>query len=802
MDIESFVKTLSVSEKALLTHGKGMWRTQSVNGLPSVTMSDGPHGLRKQSDTNNGINDSAPSTCFPSASAVASSWNRENARAVAKAIAEEATALDVSLVLGPGLNIKRSPLCGRNFEYFSEDPLLAGELASEFVLSMQANGVGCCAKHFAVNSQETSRMTVDAIVDERALREIYLSAFERVVKKAHPYAVMASYNKINGASATENKTLLTDILRGEWGFDGAVISDWGACYDMAKAYSAGMDLEMPDGGKYHESKTVCAINSGELKMADIDRACANVAKLAVKCSAPKEKKAVNLTQHRKLCKNVALDSAVLLKNNGILPLSKNTKILVVGELAEKVRFQGAGSSHVNAECRSFLDVLKSKGVDFVYLKGYSVFGDSINEDWETEVAKHALNCNTVLFFGGLTDENESEGFDRTKLDIPECQQSMLNVISQHNPNVVFVAVGGAPFACPWINQVKALLNMYLGGEAVSEAMYELLFGEVSPSGRLAETFPLRLEDTPCYNYFANDDYLDEHRESIFVGYRYYNTFDVPVQFPFGFGLSYSVFTYSNFSVAPREDGFEVSVVVKNIGSMDASEVVQVYLDNCECGYMRAKRQLCAFDKVFVPSGKEKTVTLHVDKSSFTIFAEGKFAVVNGKYKISVCKDVETPLYTQTVEVEGTILKGQDRKKYPAYYNRRSVLQKDPFSPRASWQIDEEQFYRLVGTPKPQYATPKRGQFDMLTTLGEMGNSVRSVRKMIKYIGKHAVKHSPTKRADDPVAKMVYRSALGTPLISLMSIGGVKTKYVMFLLYNGNKKYRKALKALRGKYDIE
>ncbi len=803
MDADNFTKQLSLSQKVLLTHGNGMWRTNSVNGLPSVMMTDGPHGLRKQSDVNSGVHDSKRATCFPTASTIATSWNKASAAAVADAIAREAIAEDVSVVLGPGVNIKRSPLCGRNFEYFSEDPLLAGEMASSFVSAMQARGVGCCVKHFAVNSQETDRTTINSVVDERALREIYLAVFERVVKKSQPYCVMAAYNKVNGQSCTQNKKLL-DVLRNEWGFDGVVMSDWGACYDVAASYGAGMDLEMPDGGKLHEELTLNALKTGKLDERDLDRACTNVARLAERCSVPKEKVAVDYAKQHLLCRKLAADSAVLLKNLGILPLRKNRHVLVVGELAEKPRFQGSGSSHVNAQAKSFLDVLRENGIDFTYSKGYSLKGDVINEQWEFEAAKLALKYETVLFFGGLTDAQECESYDRANLDLPECQLSVLNAVTQHNPNVVFVACGGAPFVMPWIGQVKALLNMYLGGEAVAEATFDLLYGNVSPSGRLAETYPLRTSDVPCHNYFATPDKLAEHRESIFVGYRYYNTFDVPVLFPFGFGLSYAMFTYSNLTVTETDGGFDVKITVKNIGSMGASEVVEVYVDSFDCGFIRSKRRLAGFEKVFIESGGSAEVTVRVDRRNFEIFTDGAFRTVRGKYKIAVCKDVEHVLLNQYVEVDGEQLKGNDRKLYPAYYERRAQLKKQLQDKQniTPWEIDERQFYELVGSPKEEYVPQKRGQFTLLSTLGEMAASSGLIRATLRRIAKSAVKNSPTKSADDPLAKMTYVSALGMPIVSLTGVGGVKPKYVMFLLHAANGKMLKALAALRGKYEID
>ncbi|MCH5153361.1 MAG: glycoside hydrolase family 3 C-terminal domain-containing protein [Clostridiales bacterium] len=794
MDVETFVSNLNVVEKATLTHGKGAWHTHSICGLPSIMMTDGPHGLRKQADTNKGINDSNLATCFPTASAVATSWNRENARAIADAIATEAIAEDVSVVLGPGLNIKRSPLCGRNFEYFSEDPYLAGELGASYVSAMQAKGVGCSLKHFAVNSQETRRMTMDAIVDERALREIYLAAFEKVVKSAHPYTVMAAYNKVNGVSCTMNKRLLTDILRNDWGFEGLVMSDWGASYDMAKAYSAGMDLEMPDGGHFHEQRTIKAVERGELSEAHLNRAATKVVELVNKCSTGKDKQIVDYAKHHALCRRIAADSAVLLKNNGILPLNKNRHVLIVGELAEKPRFQGAGSSHVNASCKSFLQVLDDNGIKYTYAKGYSISGDSVNPAWEKQASSLALKSDTVLFFGGLTDDFEGEGYDRTTLEIPSCQQSLLAKLAQCNPNIVFVAFGGSPFVMPWLDNVKALLNMYLGGEAVTEAVYDLVFGNVSPSGRLAESYPHKLTDTPCYNYFACDGNVDEHRESIFVGYRYYNTYGIPVQFPFGYGLSYSHFAYSNLTVCKASGGYDVTVTVSNVGAVDASEVVELYVDNFDCGYMRPKRQLVGFEKVFVASGQSLDVTVHLDSRAFSIYADGAFRVVAGEYVISVCKDVETVLLSCNIQVEGEQLSGQDRECYPSYFVQPTG--------NNGWQIDEEEFYALANAAKRDVTPLKRGQYTLFNTLGDLSQNVWQVRALLRAIKKMAINNSPSKSFSSPVAQMIYRGALETPLISLMSVGGVPTKYVMYLLYHSNRQHFKAIKALFGKYKID
>lgn len=778
------ITKLSLEDKARLTHGQGQWHTHAVGGLRQIMMTDGPHGLRKQADKNEGINDSERATCFPTASAVASSFSRECAAEIGRAIAEEAIAQGVDVVLGPGINVKRSPLCGRNFEYFSEDPFLAGELAVSYVNAMQSKGVGCCLKHFALNSQETRRMTINAVADERAMREIYLSAFENVVKNARPYAVMASYNKVNGQSATQNVKLY-DILRNEWGFDGPVMSDWGACYDMAAAYSAGLDLEMPDGGKFHEDMTIKAVGEGRLFESDLDRACLNVAKLVERCNVKKEEPTPNyFADHNEIARKVAAQSAVLLKNDGILPLKASQKLLVVGELAEKVRYQGAGSSHVNSVARSFLDILTDNGVDFRYAKGYSTTGDEPNDKWESDALALADKYDAVLFFGGLTDDFEGEGYDRTRLEIPQCQQRLLARLYSVNSNIVFVAFGGSPYALTWLDNAKALLNMYLGGQAVMQAAYDLLFGLVSPSGRLAETLPESLIDTPCYNYFANDKYVDEHRESIFVGYRYYNTYGVKPRFPFGYGLSYSKFLYDDLRVTPSKEGFKVRVAIKNAGEMDAYEVVQVYVDNCDCGLLRAKRELRAFTKVFVKAGQTVETELLVPNDAFRVFYEGQWRKAAGDYTLCVCSDVNTVLLHALVSVDGERVNGNDRELYPSYF--QPIV--------GTFSVSEQEFYSLCKQSKQVYSAPRRGEFTLLDTLEDM-QSVRLIRRLNGIIRKIAIKQSPTKQLSDPVAQMIYKGARETPLISMPSMGGIPSKYVMFLLHHANKRKGKAFKAL-------
>lgn len=795
MFMGKFIDNLTVQQKAKLVHGNGSWHTADGLGLPVIMMTDGPHGLRKQNDLTEkieNINDSEKATCFPTACAVASGWNVQNARIVGAEIAKQALAQQVSVVLGPGMNVKRSPLCGRNFEYFSEDPYLAGQMATNYVQSMQSFGVGSCVKHFAVNSQETRRMTVNAVVDKRALHEIYLYAFEQTIKNAQPYCVMNAYNKVNGNSCAQNKYLLTDVLRNNWGFEGLVMSDWGANYNVAKSIEAGMDLEMPDGHDYHEQLTVNSVNDGTLSMQALDRACQRVVDLVEKCSVDKQQLSIDFDNAHNVCRQVENDCAVLLKNNGILPLSQDDEILVVGELATKPRFQGAGSSHINAQAKTFLQVLEENNVKYRYAKGYNVSGDKPVAKLENQAVQLAQTCKIVLFFGGLTNDFEGEGYDRTKLEIPTCQQQLLDKLYQTNQNIAFVAFGGSPFVMPWLDKTQALLNMYLGGEAVMESVFDLVFGKVSPSGRLAESYPMRLQDTPCYNYFANDRFDDEHRESIFVGYRYYNTFDIPTLFPFGYGLSYSQFDYSNLTVSKSQNGFDVTVDVTNNGKMPASEVVQLYVDNCHCGYIRAKRELKGFAKVHLQPGEKQTAYFHLGKRAFSIYLQDDFVAANGNYGISVCRNVNETLLTTQVNVDfGKDVCGNDEQLYPDYFAK----------PQGTFTISQQQFYQLADQQKQQHVLPKRGEFTLLNTLEDMQDV--GIVKLIAKIGKKVAKrNSPTKSLRDPVAQMTIKGMMETPLISMMSVGGIDAKYIKAILHFANKQSSKGWKALFGKYNID
>jgi beta-glucosidase len=631
------VAGMTIEEKAGLCSGNGWWNTKAVDsvGLGSIMMTDGPHGLRKQvGDADHlGMNPSAPATCFPTASATGAGFDRELVAEVGQAIAEEATDQGVSMVLGPGVNMKRSPLCGRNFEYFSEDPYLSGELAASMVTAIQSQGVGTSLKHFAANNQEKDRMTSDSVVDERALREIYLQAFEKTVKTAQPRTVMCSYNRLNGAFASQNWKLLTGILRDEWGFQGAVVSDWGAVDDRVSGLRAGLDLQMP-GSEYDDQRLVAAVDSGALSEADLDRAATRIVELVLQglagtgTSQPVENGEALYQRHHELARKAAARCAVLLKNDdSILPISHGKNVAVIGEFARKPRFQGAGSSRINpTRVDDAVDELTKAGFDTTYAAGYDLEmageeqGASVSkprsEELIEEAVRIAMDAEVAVVFAGLPDEYESEGFDRDTLDMPESHNRLIEAVAQANPNTVVVLMCGAPVVMPWMDDVKAVLLAYLGGQGVGGAVADLLSGAVNPSGKLAETFPLALRDNPSYHYFATGAPTEEYRESIFIGYRYYDTANIAVAFPFGYGLSYTQFEYGSLEF----DGAKARIQVKNAGQVAGAEVVQLYIAGPDSKLVfRPEKQLCGFAKVMLAPGESASVEFSVDDRAFQYY---------------------------------------------------------------------------------------------------------------------------------------------------------------------------------------
>ena len=745
----------NIGEKIKLLTGSGMWHTREAEGLPSVHLSDGPHGLRKQEERERQNNVSLVSTCYPTASALACSWDVTAAERLGRAVAKEAWNADVAVLLGPGINMKRSPLCGRNFEYFSEDPFLAGQLGAAYVSAAQGENVAVSLKHFAANNQETNRQTSNSQIDERALREIYLSAFEYVVKTARPATVMASYNRLNGYYACENRHLLTEILREEWGFDGVVISDWGACADLAKAVKAGMDLEMPDSHGIHARKLKAALKAGEISEADIAQAAGRIEKL-VKKYAPDNRVKKDTSDAHEIAKQLACESAVLLKNDGILPIHQHADVVVIGALAEQMRFQGGGSSHINtASFPNALDALRKLGVTVAYAPGYSL-KDEENRELEEQALALAAGQKTVLFFGGLTDQYEGEGYDRESLAMPANQLRLLDKICEINPNVAVVSFSGAPYDMAFEKKVRGILQMYLGGEAVGEACGELLTGWVNPSGKLAESWPYAVEDTPCHGFFATGSDDIEYRESLFMGYRYYDSFGIPVRFPFGFGLSYTIFAYGNpeLSSETYEGGkLQVSLDVTNTGSAAGAEIVELYVENPSVDYLRAKKELKGFQKVFLQSGESRTVTFPLTDRSFAVWQDG-WKIPAGKYTVCIGG------LTSEVEKSGETL------PVPA-------LQKGSFYESCTGKPNQADWEAMLGRT---YAPPvlKKGSFTMDNTVLEMKDYSLIMKIMFKAVEATIAKGFGGKKDyENPEFRMLMNSSAGSPLRSMQISGGMK-----------------------------
>ncbi|WP_028611663.1 beta-glucosidase [Paenibacillus harenae] len=650
-NINDLITAMTLEEKAGLCSGASFWETKAIDrlGIPSIMMTDGPHGLRKQAgDADHlGLNESVPSTCFPSAAGLASSWDQELIRRVGEALGKECQAEGVSILLGPGANIKRSPLCGRNFEYFSEDPYLTGVLAAAHIAGVQSQGVGTSLKHFAVNNQEHRRMTTDAVVDERTLREIYLTGFEIAVKKAQPWTVMSAYNRLNGTYCSENESLLTQTLKEEWGHEGFVVSDWGAVNEAADSVAAGMELEMPASNGVGQEKIVTAVKSGQLSVEALDRAVARLLTVIFKAVDNKQADAVyDKEAHHQLARETARETMVLMKNeDNLLPLPKAGRIAVIGSLAEQVRYQGGGSSHINPtkldNIREEIEKSAGSGASVFYAQGYDLDRDDTVDELLEEATKLAADCDTAVLFIGLPDRYESEGYDRTHLNLPANQIHLIEQIASVQPKLAVVLSNGAPVVMPWLGKVKAVLEAYLGGQAVGGAVADLLFGDANPSGKLAETFPMSMKHNPSHPYFPGEGDRVEYREGIFVGYRYYEAKDIEPLFPFGFGLSYTTFAYSDLTMDKHEltdqETVQVSVNVKNTGSRAGKEIVQLYVRSAASSVVRPEKELKGFAKVAIAPGEQKTVSFTLDKRSFAYYNTDlcNWHAESGEYEILI-----------------------------------------------------------------------------------------------------------------------------------------------------------------------
>ncbi len=661
MDVQEIVSRMSLDEKLRLIAGKDYWHMEGVEsaGLPPVMLTDGPHGLRKQAEAADhlGINKSVPSTCFPPACLMASSWDESVAESVGEAIAEECIGEGVSIVLGPGVNIKRSPLCGRNFEYYSEDPLLAGKMGAAFIRGAEKLGIGTSLKHFAANNQEKARMISNSVVDERALREIYLRPFEIAVKEAEPATVMCSYNMINGVYSAENRWLLTDVLRKEWGFGGFVMTDWGAMTDRVKAVKAGLDLEMPGPAPHNAEEVRKAIENGTLAMEELDECVSRLVSFILR-AVKVQQRPYSIPLHHETARKAAASSLVLLENHSALPLSADGKYAVIGSLAEHIRYQGAGSSKINPhKVDNILSALDEAGVSYEYAPGYSsATGESSSELIE-EALKAAEGKDAVILVLGLPDSYESEGFDRTHMNLPEGELEAASALIASGAKVIALVMAGAPVLLPFRKEVSALLFCYLGGEAAGSAVADVLTGRVNPSGKLAETFPVSENDIPCRECFATSERNVEYRESIFVGYRYYDWAGKEVAYPFGYGLSYTTFSLSGLAVSADSvhHTAEVSVRVRNTGKRSGSEVVQIYTGMTSSRIMRPLRELAAFRKIHLDAGEEQVITFSLGERCFSYYdtETGKFEVESGEYMIYAGVSSRDLLSGVPVVMEGT-----------------------------------------------------------------------------------------------------------------------------------------------------
>ncbi|WP_433582772.1 beta-glucosidase family protein [Paenibacillus amylolyticus] len=688
-NIKELVQRMTLEEKAGMCSGLDFWHLKGVErlGIPSIMVTDGPHGLRKQDGSADhlGLTSSVPATCFPSAAGLASSWDKELARQVGVALGEECQAEDVAVLLGPGVNIKRSPLGGRNFEYFSEDPLLSTQMATGHIQGVQSQGVGTSLKHFAVNNQEERRMSIDAVVDERTLREIYLASFEGAVKDGQPWTVMCSYNKVNGTYAGENEWLLTDILKDEWGHEGLVVSDWGAVNERADALAAGLELEMPTSGGIGERKVIDAVESGQLSLDKLDRAVERLLTLIFNAVDQKQDGATyNKDEHHQLARKVAAESMVLLKNEeGILPLGREGEVALIGAFARKPRFQGGGSSHINPT--KVDDIVKEmtqvagEGVTFSYAPGYRIEADDVDETLMHEAVQAAQSADTAVVFVGLPDRYESEGYDRAHLRLPDNHIRLIEEIAKVQSRVVVVLSNGSPVEMPWLPQVQAVLEAYLGGQAVGGAIADLLYGEVNPSGKLAETFPAKLSHNPSYlNFPGEGDHVD-YREGIFVGYRYYDKKELEPLFPFGYGLSYTTFEYADLKVDRTEltdqDEVNVQVRVTNTGDRAGKEIIQLYVSDVESTVIRPVRELKAFAKLALEPGESKVVSFTLNKRSFAYYNVNMkdWHVETGEFDIQVGSSSRDIHVHARVNVESTAT-------FLPTYTRNSTLgdiQRDP-----------------------------------------------------------------------------------------------------------------------------
>jgi beta-glucosidase len=685
-DIQAIISQMTLEEKAALCTGASAWTTTPIErlGVPEMTVSDGPHGVRRVPDVHEMTRQSIPATCFPTASCTASTWNVDLIRKMGEAIAEECIALNVDAVLGPGVNMKRSPLGGRNFEYFSEDPYLAGEMAVNFIRGVQSKGVGTSLKHFAANNQEFQRFSISAEVDERTLREIYLPAFEKAVKEAKPWTVMCSYNKLNGTFASQHHYLLTEILKNEWGFEGLVVSDWGAVRDRVAALKAGLDWEMPGPQERRVQEVVEAVRSGELDEAVLDESVRRILRIVFKAKETPKGGDFDVDAHHELAHQIATEGMVLLKNNGLLPLKGQQHIAVIGRSAENAHFQGGGSSHINPTkvAVPFKELgVQAGNAELTYTEGYPA-DDSFRQDFIDSAVGLAKEADVAVLYIALPTYKESEGYDRTDLDLTEQQVALIKAVAKVQPKTVVVLNNGAPVTMSaWIDDVAAVLEGWMMGQAGGVAIADVLFGKVNPCGKLAETFPLKLADTPAYLNWPGDAGEVHYGEGLFIGYRYYDAKQMPVLFPFGYGLSYTTFAYSNAKVSASKfkdvDGVTVTVDITNTGDVAGKEIVQVYVHDQKSGLVRPEKELKGFAKVELQPGETKSVSIQLDFRAFAFYHPEykQWITEDGDFNLLIAASAADIRQTLTVTLESTL-------SLPCILDKESTIREWAADPRS------------------------------------------------------------------------------------------------------------------------
>ncbi len=738
---------LTFEDKVALLDGSDVWHTKVFEGLPSIMITDGPHGLRKQIESNDtiGISGSVEATAFPTASLTACSFDRELIATMAELIAIEAKANEVNMVLGPGINMKRSPLCGRNFEYLSEDPFLAGELAAAYVKAMEDQGIGTSVKHFLCNNQEKNRFTIDSIVDERALREIYLKAFKRVVKE-NPGSVMASYNKVNGYYASESP-ILSNILRNEWGYDGVVISDWGAINNREKSIIATCDLEMPSSGGYHTEKVIQASLLDKKLKESVEKSAERVINLVNRYHQSFHT-AFSSKEHHNAARIIARESMVLLKNDNILPLSKDKKVLIVGGFIEDMRYQGGGSSHINpTHLDQIKDIYQAYSEQITLSKGYGLVESDEDSKYLNEVCELSKSVDQVVLIVGLPDSHETEGFDRKTLNLPKNQVNLINEITEITSDVVVVGIAGSVINLDFEPKIKGLLMAYLGGQASAAAIMDLLYGMENPSGRLAETFIDDIKD--CNVQLTNDNHAVYYDESIFIGYRYYQSFNQKIHYPFGYGLSYTNFEYSKVIIQEADDEYIIFMDIKNIGKMHGKEVVQIYIENNKSSVFKAKRELKGFEKVYIEPDQVVNVMIRLSKDEFKFYdsKHKKWITETGDYRILISKNVNDIIQSFNVHLDGEEVKPEQLS-----------YQKEDY--------DTKDFINIYNKELPKKHIKPRRPFTLSSTLDDMSTTL--IGKLItSFIIKEGMKS--TEQMTEEWMKEVARSTLKETPIRMLSL---------------------------------